>query len=48
MEVHQRFIEPFDIGDWQRIVRPELFDYSGLLTIHPRLGSPYIPMLNIH
>ncbi len=35
MEVQLRYIEPFDIGEWQRIYRPELLDYSGILQIHP-------------
>jgi hypothetical protein len=35
MEMQLRYIEPFDIGEWQRIYRPELLDYSGILQIHP-------------
>ena len=35
MEVQLRYIEPFDIGEWQRMYRPELLDYSGILQIHP-------------
>ena len=35
MEVQLRCIEPFDIGEWQRMYRPELLDYSGILQIHP-------------
>ena len=35
MEVQLRHIEPFDIGEWQRMYRPELRDYSGILQIHP-------------
>jgi hypothetical protein len=31
MEVQLRYIEPFDIGEWQRMYRPELLDYSGIL-----------------
>ena len=34
-EVQLRYIEPFDIGEWQRMYRPELLDYSGILQIHP-------------
>jgi hypothetical protein len=26
MEVQLRYIEPFDIGEWQRMYRPELLD----------------------
>ena len=36
MEVQLRYIEPFDIGEWQRMYRPELLDYSGILQIHPK------------
>ena len=35
MEVQLRYIEIFDIGEWQRMYRPELLDYSGILQIHP-------------
>ncbi len=35
MEVQLRYIEPFGIGEWQRVYRPELLDYSGVLQIHP-------------
>ena len=35
MEVQLRYIEPFDIGEWQRMYRPELLDYGGILQIHP-------------
>ena len=31
MEVQLRYIEPFDIGEWQRMCRLELLDYSGIL-----------------
>ena len=34
MEVQLRYIEPFDIAEWQRMYRPELLDYSGILQIH--------------
>jgi hypothetical protein len=35
MEVRLRCIEPFDIAEWQRMYRPELLDYSGILQLHP-------------
>ena len=35
MEVQLRYIEPFGIEKWQRMYRPELLDYSGILQIHP-------------
>jgi hypothetical protein len=45
MEVQLRYIEPFDIGEWQRMYRPELLDYSGILQIHPaaeRINSEWM------
>jgi hypothetical protein len=35
MEVQLRYIKPFEFGDWKRMYRPELLDYSGILQIHP-------------
>jgi len=33
MEIQQRFIEPFEIGDWQRVIRPEINNYSGIYNL---------------
>ncbi len=45
MEVQLRYIEPFDIGEWQRMYRPELLDNRGILEIHPaaeRIASEWM------